>query len=52
VLPAGYGADSSDAWHGQNSRRLGARAPGEGARLGRRAGADAEAALWPTPISD
>jgi hypothetical protein len=44
VLPVGYGADGDDVWHGIKARSLGARTPGEGARLGRCAGADAEAA--------
>jgi hypothetical protein len=42
--PAGYGADGGNAWPGKTSRSLWARARGEGARLGRRAGVDAEAA--------
>jgi hypothetical protein len=42
--PAGYGADGGDAWPGEPSRSLKVWAHGEGARLGRLAGADAEAA--------
>jgi hypothetical protein len=41
--PAGYGADGGARGPGETSRSLGARAHGEGARLGRHAGADTEA---------
>jgi hypothetical protein len=42
--PAGYGTDGGARGPQETSRSLGARAHGKGAGLGRRAGAEAEAA--------